>query len=98
MAINTQAFDEAATVKFSPGKPGGLGTLSSRVDPKISGETRQLQTTARVMTTTSGGKESQGREMERGEVHSPEALVLPGPRGPALPSADTQKVARMSRA
>lgn len=53
----------------TPGKPGGLGALSSRVDPKISGETRQLQTTASVMTTTtSGGKESQGREMERGEV------------------------------
>ena len=67
MAINAQGFDEAATVKFSPGKPGGLGALSSSVDPKISGETLQLQTTASVMTaTTPGGKESQGREMEGG--------------------------------
>lgn len=88
MAINAQGFDEAATVKFSPGKPGGLGALSSSVDPKISGETLQLQTTASVMTaTTPGGKESQGREMGGGGVHSPEALVLPGPRGPVLPSA-----------
>lgn len=93
MAINAQGFDEAATVKFSPGKPGGLGALSSSVDPKISGETLQLQTTASVMTaTTPGGKESQGRKMEGGGSR-PRGTGTARTQVPSAAISSTQKVA-----